>query len=189
MAKRTDRLSKLIDPLYFNWIREAVIKHGRVNIQALSEKFKILPGNTYFRNFIKDKKQDYIGISGLSSILEECGYTLKLVPVKKTDVQTLIDIENITKNSFDDVRNTVSDYAESVKRAPKVKKKKGPKIIKNANLINDSIMGNVDTSNKVLGVDDIFDDEDDELVIGTPEMLEEMPDISFNNSKITKINK
>lgn len=185
MSKQTDKLSSLIDPLYFNWIREAVIKHGKINIQALSEKFGILPGNTYFRNFIKDKKQDYIGISGLSSILEECGYTLKLVPVKKTDIQTLIDIENITKESFDDIRNTVSDYAESVKRVPKTEVKRGPKIVKKANLINASIMGDVNTS-KVLDVDDMFDDEDDELLVGTSEALDEMPDISFNNSKITQ---
>lgn len=175
MARQTDKISKLIHARYFSWIREAIVQHGNVNIQALSDKFNILAGNTYFRNFVKDKNQEYLGISGLTSILDECGYVLKLVPVKKDDLQTHETIETVTRESFLSIRETVSEYAKSVKREPKTKEKKGPKTINNSNLINDGIMG-IDFGNLGSGadVDDLFDDdEDDELLIGTaPDILE-----------------
>ena len=163
MAKKVDTLSTLINARYFNWIREAILKHGNVNIQALSDKFNILAGNTYFRNFIKNKGQDYLGISGLTSILDECGYELKLIPVKKDDVATSTKIEDMTKDAFLDIREIVSSYAESVKRNPKKVKNTKPKVIKNASLINDSIMGITSDDH-----DDLFDDDDDDdLVVGT----------------------
>lgn len=174
MARQTDKISKLIHARYFSWIREAIAQHGNVNIQALSDKFNILAGNTYFRNFIKDKNQEYLGISGLTSILDECGYTLKLVPVKKDDLETQETVELITRESFLDVRETVSEYAKSVRREPKTKEKKGPKKINNSNLINDGIMGiDFDSLGSGANVEDLFDDDDeDELLIGTADILE-----------------
>ncbi len=163
MARQTDKISNLINSRYFSWIREAIVQHGNVNIQALSDKFNILAGNTYFRNFVKDKNQEYLGISGLTSILDECGYTLKLVPVKNDDEETSKNIEDITKNSFTQIRKTVSEYAQSVKRDPKIKNKKGQSKINNATLINDGIMG----LGSMDDIDGLFDDDDDELLVGT----------------------
>jgi hypothetical protein len=181
MSRKTDKISGLIDPIYFNWIREAVIKHGKINIQALSEKFGILPGNTYFRNFIKDKSQDYIGTSGLNNILDECGYVLRLVPVKKDDIKTLTELENVTRTSFNEIRETVSDYAAAVKRAPTVVKKKGPKVVEKANLINSGIMGMIDEPD-LPDVDDLFDD--DELLVGTSH--DEMPELAIDPVKLAR---
>jgi hypothetical protein len=180
MSRKTDKISSLIDPLYFNWIREAVIKHGRINIQALSEKFGILPGNTYFRNFIKDKKQDYLGSSGLINILNTYGYTIKLVPIKKDDLKTLTDIEKSTKEAFADIRDTVSALAEGVKKAPIVKKNKGQKIIKKANLINDSILG----ISESVDVEDMFDDD---LEVGAYDPNIKMPVATIDPSLLTKM--
>lgn len=168
MARQTDKISNLIHTRYFNWIREAIVQHGNVNIQALSDKFNILAGNTYFRNFIKDKNQEYLGISGLTSILDECGYTLKLVPVKVDDIDSQKTVELITRTSFLDVREIISEYAHSVKREPKSKDKKGPKTINNASLINDGIMGlSFDSLGSSDDVDGLFDDDDDDLIVGT----------------------
>ncbi len=158
MARKVDAISTLINAKYFSWIRESILQHGNINIQALSDKFNILAGNTYFRNFIKDKQQDYLGISGLSSILTTCGYKLKLVPVKISDTTTEGILEDITKQSFNDVRERVSKMAETVKRKPKAVKK-GPKTIPNTSLLNDSIMGAIDP-------DDISLFDDDEIEIG-----------------------
>jgi len=166
MARKIDALSSLIDSRYFNWIREAILKHENINIQALSEKFKILAGNTYFRNFIKDKNQDYLGVSGLTSILDECGYKLMLVPIKQDDFTTEAELGKITRESFSEIRNRVSDFAESVKRAPK-KKKNPPKKILNGSVINNGIMGLLNTADidDLNEIDDMFDD-DEELEIG-----------------------
>ena len=178
MARQTDKISKLIHARYFSWIREAIVQHGNVNIQALSDKFNILAGNTYFRNFIKDKNQEYLGISGLTSILDECGYTLKLVPVRKDDQESFEAVESMTRASFLDIRETISEYASTVKREPKSKDKKGPKKIANASLINEGIMGLDFNSFGGSEVDDLFDDDDDELTIGTgaSSLLEIDPD-------------
>lgn len=156
MARKTDMLSSLIDVKYFGWIREAILKHGSVNIQALSEKFNILAGNTYFRNFIKDKNQDYLGISGLDSIVTTCGYRMMIVPVNVADKQMIIDMEEQTRAAFDDIRDQVSDIASTVKRPPKPEKKK-KKTIANTNLINEAIMG--------IHIPGDADDDDD-LVVG-----------------------
>lgn len=169
MAKVVDKISSLIDPKYFNWIREAILKHGKINVRALSRELGILDGNTYFRNFIEDNKQDYLGMSGLTSVLDKCGYELKVVPVKRNDIDTLTTISKISNESFLDIRETISKLSESVKWAPKPEKVKVAKVIKNSSVINDGIMGIEKDDDLILA--GMFDDEDinineDDLNIG-----------------------
>lgn len=170
MARKSDALSSLINSRYFHWIREAILQHENVNIQALSEKFRILAGNTYFRNFIKDKNQDYLGVSGLTNILEECGYKLMLVPIREDDITTEAKLGAITRESFSDIRDKVSDFAAAVKRPPK-KVKAGPKKVKNNSVINNGIMGLIDNNNfdidDLNDIDDMFDDDELEIGVGS----------------------
>ena len=170
MARKSDVLSSLINSRYFHWIREAILQHENVNIQALSEKFRILAGNTYFRNFIKDKNQDYLGVSGLTNILEECGYKLMLVPVREDDLTTEAKLGSITRDSFIDIRDKVSEFALAVKRPPK-KVKVAPKKVKNNSVINNGIMGMLNNDdidiNEINDFDDMFDDDELEIGIGS----------------------
>jgi len=181
MAKQNDAISSLINPLYFKMIKNAVVKHGRINVQALSEKFNILPGNTYFRNFIKDNDQEYLGTNGLKSILNACGYTIRLVPVKKSDIDTMTYIEKLTAESFTNISEKVSNESSLLKRPPKKEKKKGPKTITNAKLINDSIMG-ISSDD----INDIFDDDNDDLIVGTFDDLDDLPDIEIDPIKLAE---
>ena len=171
MAKTVDKISSLIAPKYFNWIREAVLKHGKINIRGLSRMLGILDGNTYFRNFIEDKSQDYLGISGLTSVLNKCGYDLKIVPVKRTDFVSRTTIEDMNNIAFKDIAHTISELTESVKRTPKVEKIKKDSTIKNSDVINNGIMG-IENSDILKGLfdddeDNDINDDDEDLAVGT----------------------
>lgn len=185
MAKPVDKISSLIAPKYFNWIREAILKHGKINIRGLSRTLGILDGNTYFRNFIEDKKQDYLGISGLTSILDKCGYDIKIVPVKRDDFISRQTIEDMNNNAFKDIVLTISELAENVKRAPKVEKIKKDSIIKNSSVINDGIMG-VDNYDNIKGLfdDDDNSDDEDNLTIGTSNQVFDMSNFKINLNDI-----
>lgn len=184
MAKPIDKISSLIAPKYFNWIREAILKHGKINIRGLSRALGILDGNTYFRNFIEDKRQDYLGISGLTSILDKCGYDLKIVPVKRNDFVTRTTIEDMNNAAFKDIVNGISDLAESVKRAPKVVKVKKDLTIKNSDVINNGIMG-IDNSDLIK---DLFDDDEvydeDDIAVGTSGGIFDMSAFKINLNDI-----
>lgn len=186
MAKPVDKISSLIAPKYFNWIREAILKHGKINIRGLSRTLGILDGNTYFRNFIEDKRQDYLGISGLTSVLDKCGYDLKIVPVKRNDFVSRNTIEEMNNDAFKDIVQMISDLAESVKRAPKVEKVKKDTTIKNSNVINDGIMG-IDNPDILKGLfddnEDTYDDEDN-LAVGTSSGIFDMSDFKINLNDI-----
>lgn len=185
MAKPIDKISSLIAPKYFNWIREAVLKHGKINIRGLSRALGILDGNTYFRNFIEDKKQDYLGVSGLTSVLDKCGYDLKIVPVKRDDYVSRNVIEDMNNDAFKDIVSIISDLAEGVKRAPKVEKVKKDLTIKNSSVINDGIMG-IDNYDNIKGLfdDDDDHDDDDDLSIGTSNQVFDMSSFKINLDEI-----
>lgn len=168
MARHNDKCSEMIHVKYFEWIRNAIVKHGRVNVQSLASVFNISPGNTYFRNFVKDKNSN-MGISGLNSLVDSCGYTFRLVPIKKVDMNRILEIEQLTNEAFKDIRDQVSDFAYASKKSPVKEKSKGPKIVENANLINMSIM-----SPSSYDVDDMFDDDDDDILTGNEEDMFKM---------------
>lgn len=167
MAKTIDKISSLIDPRYFNWIRESILRHGKINVRALARELGILDGNTYFRNFIEDNKQDYLGVSGLNSILERCGFEVKVVAVRKHDIPGNALIRKMNDEAFGDIRNTISNIAGTVKKAPKVVKVKKDTTIKNANVINNGIMGISELSAEDEELLKLLSSEDeDEILVG-----------------------
>lgn len=149
MTKKNDILGKYIDLKYFNRLRDAVIQHGNINIQKFTNFFGILPGNTYFRNFLKDQGQNYIGSNSFVKILEKCGYEIKVVIIKKTDKSIHKIIEDKNDESFLSICNTFDSKAKEFKKKVVMKTDKKP--INNYNLINDSILGGNDS------IEDIFD--------------------------------
>lgn len=160
MSEKTDTLSGLINPIYFRWMREAITQHGKINVQALAKVFNILPSNTYFRNFLKDNQQDYLGVKAFVKILNSCNFTLKIVVIHNSKEKEIQNLDLITKNSFESLKEVMSEKAFTLKRKNVLIKKK--KVIKNINLIRDSLM-QLDTDS-CDSLDDMFDDE---IVIGT----------------------
>ena len=169
--KLSDKYIELIHSKYYEWIRTAITKHGKINVQSLSHAFGISSGNTYFRNFIKFDNSP-IGISGLTNILDKCGYTFRLVPIKKNDVLTLTAVEKITNDAFKCIRDDVSEIAESQKKVKKTEIDKSFKPVANSNLINFGIMSDDSPMD-----DDFFDE--DELLIGSEDDMFEL-DIDVN---------
>ncbi len=154
---KNDKFFHLLDLKYFQRIRRTILDHGKINIQMLATKFNIKAGNTYFRRFIQDNDQDYLGQTSLTSLLDACGYDLKIVPIKRNNENIIQEIDNITDIAFDDILKTVSKFASESKKSEVKKVKKVKDQIKNTNAIADAMFNT--------GLDD--DDDDDEIYIGT----------------------
>jgi len=167
MAKQQEQYLELINKKYIDNLRNAMVMHDRLNIQALSMKFGISSGNTYFRNFINFENST-LGMSGFSKIVESCGYTFRLVPVKSDDINALTHVEQLTEDAFKEINQTVCDFAMRTQKAPK-RKKSIPKVINNTTLIQDSLFD--DTNGNV----PVFDDDDDDLFIGSDEDIDVDP--------------
>ncbi len=145
-----------ISQKYLHKIRRAIVDNGQINIQLLAAKFNILPGNTYFRNFIKGESDAKLGKTGLQKIIDVCGYEVKTIIVKKNDIKTNTVLDGIMDESFTHVTNIVSQLSFESKKKEVIKRKKREPI-KNKDII----------GNALFNFDNIDDDEDDdELLIG-----------------------
>jgi len=149
-----DKNFQLLDVKYFKKMQQAIWDNGKVNIQLLAAKFNIKTGNTYFRNFVNDKGQEYLGPTSLNSIMDACGYDLKIIPVKRNDELVSKEIEDLTEAAFEDISNIISQFAYESKKNEIQKKKKPKNAIANASMIAQALFDTGD------------DDDDDELLTG-----------------------
>jgi len=148
-------MNNILDKKYYQKIRRAIVDQGAINIQQLASRFNILPGNTYFRNFINGKGENNLGSTGLKKILNKCGYSYKVVVFKESDTQTLNELNKIMDESFINITSIISRISTESKKTEVVKKKKKEPAA-NKNLI----------SNALFKFDNIDDDFDEELAIG-----------------------
>jgi len=138
MSKRASELNELIKEEHSNLLRDALAL-PRVNIMSLAKNFGILPSNTYFRKWIKNGKQ-HLGLSGFTNILNKMGYKFYLVPVYTEDKVKVKEIEEMIENAYIELSEGLKFEASGfVKAEPKPKAE--PKVIENAGLISDLLLG------------------------------------------------
>jgi len=156
-----DKIKLLLNERYCGWIQNA-LNSKKINGRLLAKKLGITAGNSYFRKFLTGE-QNYLGITGLISILDKCGYTIKIVIVKKTDIPNLTKIDELNNHGFSDAKEQLIDIASEFVRPEKVVKEK--KVIKNTNLVIDALHGMFDDNIENDDLDDydieIGDDLDD----------------------------
>lgn len=166
MKKQDAGVQNLISEQYYSMLRDAITKHGKLNVRSLARELGIQDGNTYFRHFIENKNQQHLGFSGLSSILERFGYEFKIVIKEKDNTFRNDEIKLLNDRAINDICVKLSNVAAGTKKPEKVEKQTGSKVIQNSDVVMKGIMGGF--GNGILLPSDIFgndDDDDDDLVI------------------------
>ena len=164
MKKQESGVQNLIPEQYYSMLRDAITKHGKLNVRSLSRNLGIQDGNTYFRHFIENKnQQQHLGFSGLTAILERFGYEAKIVIKEKTNTYKETEINSMNDVAIKEICLKLSEAAKAAKKPDKVEKISGSRVIQNADVVMRGIMG---ASGTALLPSDIFgDDDDDELEI------------------------
>lgn len=152
-------IMKFINPKYINWIRQ-VFSERDLNIQNICNILDIPKGNTYFRNFVLNKRNQQLGMTNLESIIDYDNKKIMIVVIDKNDMTTEKILEDINTRSFNEIvlsMETVADKSIKIQK-PKVYREK--KVVKDEGLILNSILGGGD----VIDLDNMFEED---ITIGT----------------------
>ncbi|MFA7127601.1 MAG: hypothetical protein WC136_00355 [Sphaerochaeta sp.] len=152
-------IMKFINPKYINWIRQ-VFSERDLNIQNICNILNIPKGNTYFRNFILNKRDQQLGMSNLESIIDYDNKKIMIVVIDKDDLTSEQVIEDMNTRSFNEIVSAMESIADKSIKIQKPKIYREKKIVKDEGLILNSILGGGNT----IDLDDMFNDD---ITIGT----------------------